>query len=273
MDFTIFGVNEINLSNTELDLHKEDILIKGYTIIENVLSPEELKYTRDVLDNLYKKQIEEIGSEELLFQINDAYNVRAPLVYDDFFLHKIAANIKVLEVVKDILGDYYVLMLQNGVFNMPMTNKKPNAYAHHRDLNYQHFVSSRPLALSALFCVDDFNKLTGGTVVLPHTHNFEKCPSLKYIDFNEVQLSSNAGSVIIFNSMMYHRSGSNSTENIRRGINNMYVAPFIKQQISFPNMLNGRFSDHEFYSRFLGYESETDSDVKSFRLKRIRRNK
>ena len=38
-------------------------------------------------------------------------------------------------------------------------------------------------------------------------------------------------------------------------------------------MLNGRFSENEFLAKFLGYDSETDNDVKSFRLKRINRKK
>jgi ectoine hydroxylase-related dioxygenase (phytanoyl-CoA dioxygenase family) len=273
MDFTIFGVKEINESGNQLEVLKENIKIKGFTIIENILNSEELAYARKALDELYKKQIDEVGTEEMLFKINDAYNVRAPLVYDEYFLHKIAANQKVIEVIKYIMGDYFILMLQNGVFNMPKTDNKPNAYAYHRDLNYQHFVASRPLALSALYCIDNFNEYTGGTIVLPHTHNFEKCPSINFILQNEQQIKTNAGSVIIFDSMMYHRSGSNTTNSVRRGINNMYVAPFIKQQISFPKMLQGKYSDNEFFSKFLGYESETDDDVRSFRIKRINRKK
>jgi ectoine hydroxylase-related dioxygenase (phytanoyl-CoA dioxygenase family) len=273
MNFTIFGVNEINKVNSDLDLHLENIAIRGYTIIKDVLNQEELTFARNTLDRLYKVQINEVGNEELLSQINDTNNVRAPLVYEDFFLHKVAANEKVLDLVKGILGDYFILMLQNGVFNMPYIGNKPNAYAHHRDLNYQHFVSSRPLAISALFCIDDFNSNTGGTIVIPYTHKFERCPSLEYISENEIQITSKPGSVIVFDSMMYHRSGTNTSNIIRRGINNMYVAPFIKQQISFPKMLNGRFSENEFLAKFLGYESETDNDVKSFRLKRINRKK
>ena len=220
MEFTIFGVKEMNKINSEDDLHLENISINGYTIIENVHSQSDLEYARVSLDKLYEKQIEEVGSEEALFLINDAYNVRAPLVYDEFFLTQIAANKRILQIVKLLMGDYYILMLQNGVFNMPKTLKKPNAYAYHRDLNYQHFVSSRPLSISALHCIDDFNEHTGGTIVLPYTHKIESCPSLEYISKNEVQVKTKAGSVILFDSMMFHRSGVNLTSNVRRGINN-----------------------------------------------------
>ena len=270
-EFSLFGVKEINVVNNEVDKHVENILINGFTILEDVLNDEILEQLRSKLDLLYDVQVKEIGSEDKLKLIKDTNNVRAPLVYDDAFLYHVAANKKVMKIISSILGDYYILMLQNGVINQPNREYQPNAYAYHRDINYQHFTSSRPLSISAFFCIDNFSKVTGGTCVLPFTHKFEKCPSEEYILANEKTVIAKAGSVIIFDSMMYHRSGVNTSENPRRGINNMYVLPFIKQQISFPNMLNGRFSADQELSKLLGYDSETDLDVRSFREKRIAR--
>jgi ectoine hydroxylase-related dioxygenase (phytanoyl-CoA dioxygenase family) len=270
-DFTLFGIKEITHNNSYLDIHKENIKIKGYTVVENVLDEDILVRIRLKLDELYEHQIQEFGSEEFLKLINDTNNVRAPLVYDELFLTHVAANPKVLEIISYILGDYFILMLQNGVINKPKREFIPNAYAYHRDINYQHFTSSRPLSLSAFYCIDKFSEETGGTHILPFTHKFESCPSIDYIKSNEIVVNAKPGSVIVFDSMMYHRSGVNRSKDSRRGINNMYVLPFIKQQISFPNMLKGRYSEDPFLSKLLGYESETDRDVRSFRQKRIDR--
>ena len=270
-NFSLFGVKEINLVKTLVDKHLEELRIQGYTVLTDVLNDTELAEIRQKIDEVYQVQVREAGSEELLMKINDSNNARALLAYDEKFLTLIAANPKVLEVVKGMLGDYFVLMLQNGIINKPSQSTKPNAWAYHRDLNYQHFTSSRPMSISALFCIDDFTEVTGGTYLLPFTHKFEQCPSEDYIAKNEVASNAKAGSVIVFDSMMYHRSGKNSSPNVRRGINNMYVLPFIKQQISFPGILQGKYSDDPFYNRFLGYESEPDTDVVSFRKKRIAR--
>jgi hypothetical protein len=58
---------------------------------------------------------------------------------------------------------------------------------------------------------------------------------------------------------------------VRRGINHMYTIPFIKQQISLPKALGGKFNDDPFLSKFLGYESEPDESVVAFRTRRIKR--
>jgi hypothetical protein len=51
----------------------------------------------------------------------------------------------------------------------------------------------------------------------------------------------------------------------------MYTLPLIKQQISFPKILKGRFSDDPFLGKFLGYESESEESVVEFREKRLGR--
>ncbi len=270
-EFSLFGVKELHVVASEIDRRVEELRIQGYTVISNVLRDDELVSIRKKIDEIYQLQVQEMNGEENLERINDSNNARCLLAYDDIFLTRVAGNPLVLEVVKAVLGEYFILMLQNGVVNMPLQAKKPNAWAYHRDLNYQHFTSSRPLSISALFCIDDFSEETGGTYVLPFTHKFESCPSVEYIKQHETAMSAKAGSVIVFDSMMYHRSGKNSSPNVRRAINNMYVLPFMKQQINIPAMLNGKFSDNPHWAQFLGYDSESDLSVKKFRQKRLDR--
>jgi ectoine hydroxylase-related dioxygenase (phytanoyl-CoA dioxygenase family) len=271
-DFTFFAVKEFVEVSNETEQHVEELFLDGYTVVENVLDEEDVALARKKIDKIYQQQIDELGGDEsVLGKIKDSNFARCLLAYDDFFLTEIAANKKVLQIINSALGDYYILMLQNAILNKPYRQQTSNACAFHRDLNYQHFTSSRPLSISALFCIDDFTEENGATRVLPYTHKLEKCPSESYIEKHQKPVMGKAGSVIIFDSMMYHCAGKNTSDEVRRAVNNMYVLPFIKQQISIPAMLNGRFSDHPFYKRFLGYESEAETDVLSFRQKRIER--
>ncbi len=64
--------------------------------------------------------------------------------------------------------------MQNGVINRPERVQAQTGW--HRDLNYQHWVPSKPLAVSALVCLEDFNVETGGTAFLPSSHKFEAFP-------------------------------------------------------------------------------------------------
>ena len=270
-DLTFFAIREFVETSTDIEKHVEELYLNGYTILENVLDEKDLDIARRKIDVIYQRQINELGDEHLLEKIKDSNFARCLLAYDKFFLTKVAANKRVIEIINKALGDYYVLMLQNAIINQPYSYQNSNACAFHRDLNYQHFTSSRPLSISALFCIDHFTEKTGATCILPYTHKTEKCPSEHYIQNNEKVVTATAGSVIIFDSMMYHRAGRNTSDNVRRAINNMYVLPFIKQQISLPAILNGRYSDNAFYKQLLGYDSEPEKDVISFRRKRLMR--
>ena len=265
-----FGVKELSPPGSELDRHVEEIRLAGYTTLAGVLSDAETAEARSKIDSIYSRQLEEVGGESRLAAINDSYNARCLLAYDDFFLG-VAANARVLAVVRRLLGDYFTLMLQNGIINVPAVGDEQNAGYWHRDLNYQHFVSTRPISVSALFCVDDFSEETGGTLVLPGTHRAEAFPSEDYVRRHETVINARAGSAVVFDSMLYHRGGHNRSTGARRAVNHMYTLPFVKQQISLPKALGGRHSEDVFLRRFLGYESEPDESVVEFRRRRLGR--
>ncbi len=261
-----YGVKNKSKLNHLIDYHIEELQINGYSLLENVLNSEELVDCRVKLDAVYETQKEQF-SEEKLKSINENNLVRCPLIYDDFFLN-IATNSRVLELIEAMLGDYFILHLQNGIINKP--NEEHHQSAWHRDLPYQNFVISKPLAIGALYCIDDFTIESGGTFVLPHSHKVESIPSEKYIGNHGKQIIAKAGTVILFDSMLFHRAGYNSANYIRRAINNVYVVPILKQQINLYTALNGKYSDNSFLSKFLGYQSNTPASDEEWRKNRLK---
>ena len=264
--FKFYGVREFTNLESETDKSVEEIRITGCAIVAGVLSDSELGIIRSKLDEIYDRQVTEIGGEENLREMNDVHIVRLLLAYDDYFL-KLATNPKVLAIVEKLLGDYYIIAQQNGIINPPGLENYQVSW--HRDLSYQHFVSSRPLAISALFCLDDFSAETGGTHVLPGSHKSEAFPSQEFVEKNQYSVTAKAGSVLIFDSMLYHRSGSNRSAFKRRALNHLYTLPFLKQQISIPDALQGRFRDGGFLSKLLGYDSEPGKNVTQWRKTKI----
>ncbi|MCS7085678.1 MAG: phytanoyl-CoA dioxygenase family protein, partial [Bacteroidia bacterium] len=239
----------------------------GYTVLNEILDESFLAEARRRLDRVYDLQKSSFG-EGNLDKINEKNMARAPLVYDDWFLD-IATNETVINLVREFLGEYFILHLQNGIINTP--DEVHHQTSWHRDLPYQNFVISQPIAISALFCIDEFNEQTGGTFVLPYTHKVDYFPSLEYVEKHQVQVIAPAGSVIVFDSMLFHRAGANRSQTIRRAINNVYVTPILKQQINitqcFPNpdRLDG------WTRRFLGFDSDVPSSVDQWRQIRMSR--
>ena len=117
-------------------------------------------------------QVEEFGADRLA-AIGDALTARCPLVYDEAFV-ALAAHADVLALCRELLGDYIVLMQQNGVINPPAST-------------HAAVVSPRP-AVSALrvepAARDQRAVLhrsvpveTGATTVIPGSHRMEAFPS------------------------------------------------------------------------------------------------
>jgi ectoine hydroxylase-related dioxygenase (phytanoyl-CoA dioxygenase family) len=265
-----FGIREFTESATDLERAVEEIRIKGLTIVYGVIPEAEVNALRQSLDAIYETQLEEMGGAERLRLTQDIWTARAPLAYDERFL-TLARSPAVLAIVEAFLGDYFTLMLQNGVINVPVHGQGQAAGAWHRDLNYQHFVCSRPLSISALYCLDDFSETTGGTVVLDASHRLEPFPSESYVAAHQRTINAPAGSALVFDSMLYHRGGLNKSAAPRRAVNHMYTLPFLKPQISFPRLFGDKYASDPFLRKFLGYDSEPAESVKHFREIRLRR--
>jgi ectoine hydroxylase-related dioxygenase (phytanoyl-CoA dioxygenase family) len=265
-----FGIKEYNRSSSEIDLKVEELQIAGFTVLADVLSAETLALARGKLDEIYKLQLEEIGGFDNLKLIGDPYTAMCPLAYDELFLSLVTER-RILDIVERLLGDYFIVMLQNGILNVPEVGDDQTSGYWHRDLGYQHFVSSRPIGLTAVHCLDDFNAVTGGTRVLPGSHRQEAFPSEEFLRRHEIGVEAPAGSVVLLDPMLYHRGGHNTSPNVRRGINTTYTIPLIKQQLNLPQALGGRYRDDPFLARLLGYESEVDPSVLAFRQRRLQR--
>ena len=245
----------------DVEYYTEQILINGFCIISDVLSTKEITFFKNRTLELEEMQVNSFGKTRIE-KINDTGNVRAPLDYDENFL-ELSMNDKIMDAVSRILGEYFILHLQNAIINRPQLFHNQSQW--HRDIPYQHFTSSKPLALSAFFLIDDFSEATGGTIVLPFSHKIEELPSEKFVNENMKTIEAKAGSVLLFDSMLFHRGGSNTSNNIRIGINNVYVRPFMKQQIDLQYATNNKYKNNFKVSRFLGYSSNTPKDVEDYR--------
>jgi hypothetical protein len=244
----------------------EALAVRGYATLPGVLSAAEVDRLNSVMDDVYARQCAEVGGEEALSSMRDADIARCLLAYSDDFM-ALATHPVLTELARAVLGDNVVLLMQNGVISRP---GKAQAQARwHRDLNYQHWVCSRPLALSALVCLEDFSPETGGTALLPGSHLVEQFPSPDIVAQGEVTPVLPRGSMIVFNAMMFHRGGVNSSGRIRRAVNHVIGAPILAQQVDIPAMLDQPAPADPWLAGYLGYRWNPMRDVAAWRRQRI----
>ena len=262
-----YGISSIEQDETGLGRHLENIRLRGYTVLENVVSLEATEHFKIALEKIYLIQENEFGKENIK-EIDEANIVRTPFAYDESFLSLIT-EWRIHEIIKEILGDNYVLQLQNSNINKP--NMEHHQSSWHRDIPYQEYILSKPIAINALYCLSPFNKETGGITFLPYSHKFEIFPSQSFLQENKIQPELNPGDVIVFDSWLYHKAGYNSSEIVRYGVNHVFTSPILTQQINLPRLLNGKYSDDEQLFNLLGYTYEVPKSVLDYRKERLQK--
>ena len=83
----------------------------------------------------------------------------------------------VLSLMQHFMGDYYILHQFNGNLNIP--NLPATSTPWHRDLTFRHFTSSRPICLTCIWVLDEFNVTNNGLSILPSTQKHDIFP--KYL--------------------------------------------------------------------------------------------
>jgi ectoine hydroxylase-related dioxygenase (phytanoyl-CoA dioxygenase family) len=227
-----YGILQQAIHEDALGDVAEQVRNLGYAILDGGYTAAELKNLSDEFNRTREQYVETHG-EANLRSMNEFHTVRSPLTHGGEMFLRLALNKNLIVTLKRLIEGKFILNQQNCVINPPQETY--NQAAWHRDLPYQHFVSTKPLAINALFCIDDFTIENGATFILPASHKSEGFPSLDYIQKNAIQVEAKAGCFILLDCMVFHAGGFNKTRVERRAVNHLYNIPFFKQQINIPS--------------------------------------
>lgn len=256
-----YGVREQAGIANDIDLAVERLRRLGFAVVESGLTPSELCALSEKFDHVRKKAHESLGGTDELAKVDEHNTVRLPLAFDRAFLD-LALNSNIVGICKRMIGEGILLNQQNGVINP--AGRTYNQARWHRDLPYQHFVSSRPLAINALFCLDEFTLDNGATLVFPCSHLQPDFPSDELMRSETVQLTAKAGCFLVLDCMLYHSGGINRTSRERRAVNHVYTTPIIRQQIELSTCLGPDYTSDPETRRILGYGYETPRSVAEY---------
>jgi ectoine hydroxylase-related dioxygenase (phytanoyl-CoA dioxygenase family) len=130
-------------------------------------------------------------------------------------------------------GGRYILNSFGGAIN----TRGRTSYAQrvHRDI--RSYSGDMPLLLNTLVMLDDFTPENGATYMLSGSHKAAEKPSDEDFYARAERAVGPSGSVLIFNSNVWHAGGNNTTDRTRRSVTPMYCRPFIKPQFDYPRVL------------------------------------
>ena len=256
--------------DAEYHLHAEEIERNGYTVLPGLLTADECDRLRRGAHEVYEEEVSELGGLDAMEKVGDVGVSRSPFLKNDTFLVPITLA-PVLAIAGYFFGPNFQMNLQRVVMNMPA--KKHGAAIWHRDFSYQDFTTSKPLALTAVAMLDGAGPHNGGTLILPGSHRFEQFPSDEFVRQNAVAAECESGDVLLVDSACYHRGGFNTGEAVRHAVVTIYTVPVIRQNVDYPRLLDGKYSDDATLRMLFGYDTRLPHSDLEYRQNKLARNK
>jgi hypothetical protein len=127
----------------------------------------------------------------------------------------------------------YILNTFGGVLNLPHDVAYVGSV--HRDLRT--FSGDLRLMAQLLVMIDEFTEENGATYLLGGSHRLREKPSDEAFFKGAMRAVGPAGSIVMFNSNLWHAAGINRSDRPRRALTLAFTRPFIKQQLDYPRAL------------------------------------
>jgi len=192
-----------------------DIAQNGLAIVPDVLTGETLSRTREALYRAADSDRARRREQRLLLDYeHDTSNQRVANVlsrdplFEDLAFHPIA-----IQLLREVVG--WPALLSNLSANI--TGPGGGEMVLHAD---QLFVPepwpTRPQGMNIGWCLDDFTEANGATRVVPGSHLEGRMPQGDECSQDGVPVEATAGSIIVFESRLWHKTGNNRTQDETR---------------------------------------------------------
>ena len=175
--------------------------------------------------------------EERLQRAGELGVLRLMLKYDAHFF-KFLELPEVLEVIDGSVSNTAIMHLQNG-FILPSLPQRetPTIFQNSFHQDFPRVLNGYLASINIMFAIDEFSTETGATLVVPGTQQMSTTPPMDYLSQNAIPVMCPAGSMVVFDSTLWHAAGANTSGRDRLAINHQFTRSYIKQQIDYVRAL------------------------------------
>lgn len=227
----------MKLSAEDIAYHAEQIREQGFTVVENAIESALLGRLRSALD-LY---IDGSGHRYSATPFEGTKTIRIyNLLAIDQAFQAIPVHHNTLPIAEQVLDEELQLSSLSAIILGPDQEAQPI----HCDTQQIPLPRPHPtIALNCMWAITDFTQANGATRIVPGSHKRDSHPPYgEHVESIPAEMP--AGSVMLFDSTLWHGGGRNTTDERRYGISNYYCAGWMRQQenqqLGIPrNMLTG----------------------------------
>jgi ectoine hydroxylase-related dioxygenase (phytanoyl-CoA dioxygenase family) len=199
----------------------------GFLPLEGILTPEDVSELNKRLAELTAAEGSQAGLEVHQEQGTDRL---ADLVNKDPMFEVCFSHPRVLAAMKHVLGEFKLSSLNSRAALPGQGHQGLHA-------DFGHPVEAGEYEVcNSIWLLDDFTPENGATRVVPGSHRRRALPGDEMTDPtadhpDQIQLTAEAGTVVIFNSHLWHGGTQNQTPNPRRALHSYFARRHQPQQL------------------------------------------
>src|SRR5438132_5488413 len=209
---------------------------EGCAVVTDVLDEGLRTRTREAMYGAQRAIHEAVG-EEKLARAGELGVLRLMVCFDDHFLRFLELP-EALAIVDNTVSDTAILHLQNGLIlpSFPQ-GEVPATFQTTFHQDFPRHLDGYVASVNLFFAIDEFTETNGATIVVPGTHRQPDRPPLAYLEANKTPVVCARGSMLVFDSTLWHAAGANVSGKDRLAINHQFTRSFFKQQMDYVRAL------------------------------------
>lgn len=195
----------------------------GFVVLENIISAPDVECLKEAL--LAVEARNGFGYATTSFEGLKTVRINNLLAYDEAFW-SVPLQPSVLALAESLLDRELLLSSLCSLTLGPGQTAQPL----HEDTQQLHLPRPRPpLALNAMWALSDFTEANGATRIVPGSHKLDHAPAYG-TEVDTIAATMSAGSVMLFDSALWHKGGANTTDERRYALSCYYCAGWMRQQ-------------------------------------------
>ena len=218
--------------------HAGRIREQGYTVLERAIDAQAVAAIRDALLRVERSQ--GLGYAKTRFEGLNTVRINNLLVHDELFW-QVPLQPQVLAIAEALLDRELLLSSLCSLTLGPGQTAQPM----HEDTQQIPLPRPHPpLSINAIWALSDFTADNGATRIVPGSHRFDHAPEYGRA-YDSVAVLVPAGSIVVFDSALWHAGGANTTSERRWALSCYYCAGWMRQQenlqLGIPRDVAARF--------------------------------
>jgi ectoine hydroxylase-related dioxygenase (phytanoyl-CoA dioxygenase family) len=163
------------------------------------------------------------------------------------------------EEIQGFFGGNFIVNSYGGVLN----RKDIQSYVQNVHRDVRSYTKDYRMMLNLLVMLDDFTLENGATYLLAGSHLQPEKPSDEFFLAHADRAVGKAGSLLFFDSRVWHATGKNTTDTVRRALTLTLTPPYFKQQMDYSRTIGYEVCETlpEHLQQMLGYFSRTPSTL------------